>query len=89
MGKLGYDIVVSKLDENELLFSQQALQSYARLKDIIWHDELFRLVSPYRHEHDIAALMFVSENQDKAIVIVLEVLIAQRSFFKIHYPEII
>ncbi|CAM4795153.1 unnamed protein product [Rotaria magnacalcarata] len=76
MGKLGYDIVVSKLDENELLFSQQALQSYARLKDIIWHDELFRLVSPYRHEHDIAALMFVSENQDKAIVIVLEVMVS-------------
>ncbi|CAF3610684.1 unnamed protein product [Rotaria sp. Silwood1] len=67
MGKLGYDIVVSKLDENELIFSQQVLNNYARLKDIIWHGDLFRLVSPYRQDHDIASLMFVNENQDKAL----------------------
>ncbi|CAF4697058.1 unnamed protein product [Rotaria socialis] len=67
MGKLGYDIVVSKLDESELLFSPQVLHSYARLKDIPWDGDLFRLVSPYRHEHDIASLIYVSENQDKSI----------------------
>jgi alpha-galactosidase len=67
MGKLGYDIVVSKLDENELVFSQQVLQSYTRLKDIIWHGDLFRLVSPYRSDRDIASLIYVNENQDRAI----------------------
>jgi alpha-galactosidase len=67
MGKLGYDIVVAKLNENELLFSQQVLQTYARLKDIIYHGDLFRLVSPYRSDRDIASLVYVNENQDKAV----------------------
>ena len=67
MGKLGYDIVVSKLDGHELAFSQQVLQNYARLKDIIYHGDLFRLVSPYRSDRDIASLVYVNENQDKAV----------------------
>jgi alpha-galactosidase len=67
MGKLGYDIVVAKLNENELLFSQQVLRTYARLKDIIYHGDLFRLVSPYRSDRDIASLVYVNENQDKAV----------------------
>jgi alpha-galactosidase len=67
MGKLGYDIVVSKLDENELLFSQQVLQSYTQLKDIIWHGDLFRLISPYRPNGDLASLIYVNEHQDKAL----------------------
>ncbi|CAF1402217.1 unnamed protein product [Rotaria sordida] len=67
MGKLGYDIVVSKLNPNELLFSQQALQMYDRLKDTIWHGNLFRLVSPYRSGSDIASLIYVNEKQDHAV----------------------
>ncbi|CAF1026575.1 unnamed protein product [Adineta steineri] len=67
MGKLGYDIVVSKFNENELKFSQDVLLTYNRLKDIIWHGEQYRLVSPYRLNRDIASLMYVNENQDKAI----------------------
>ncbi|CAF3687802.1 unnamed protein product, partial [Adineta steineri] len=67
MGKLGYDIVVSELDSNELLFSQQALQIYDRLKDTIWHGDLFRLVSPYRSGNDVASLIFVNEQRDHAV----------------------
>ena len=67
MGKLGYDIVVSKLDNNELLFSQQALQIYAGLKDTIWQGDLFRLVSPYRLGSEIASLIYVNEKQDQAV----------------------
>ena len=65
MGKMGYDIVVSKLDEKELQFSQQALETYGRVKDVIWKGDLYRLVSPY--EQDIASLMYVSEQKDKAM----------------------
>lgn len=65
MGKLGYDIVVSKLDEKELAFSQQALQTYSRVKEVIWKGDLFRLVSP--QTNDIASLLYVSEKQDKAM----------------------
>ncbi|MGA0558104.1 alpha-galactosidase [Larkinella sp. VNQ87] len=65
MGKMGYDIVVSKLDEKELAFSQQALQTYSRVKDVIWQGDLFRLASPQKN--DLASLMYVSEKQDKAL----------------------
>ncbi|CAF1050117.1 unnamed protein product [Adineta steineri] len=67
MGKLGYDIVVSKLDEHELSFSQESLRIYNRIKHIIWYGDLFRLVSPYRSGSDIASLMYVNENQSQAI----------------------
>jgi len=65
MGKMGYDIVVSKLDEKELSFSQEALKTYGRLSDVIWHGDLFRLVSPYGN--DFASLSYVSEAKDKAV----------------------
>jgi len=65
MGKMGYDIVVSKLDEKELAFSQQALKTYDRLKDVIWHGDQYRLVAPQKN--DLASLMYVSDRQDKAV----------------------
>lgn len=65
MGKIGYDIVVSKLTEPELQFSQQALKDYERIKPVIWQGDQFRLSSPYAS--DVASLMYVNEAQDKAI----------------------
>lgn len=65
MGKMGYDIVVSRLDANDLAFSQQALKTYARLNDVIWHGDLYRLASPY--ENDFASLMYVNEAKDRAV----------------------
>ncbi|UJR07716.1 hypothetical protein I4U23_012001 [Adineta vaga] len=67
MGKLGYDLVVSKLNENELKFSQQVLNDYTRLKHIIWYGKLFRLISPYRLNRDIASLIYVNDEQDRAV----------------------
>ncbi|CAF2947678.1 unnamed protein product [Rotaria sp. Silwood2] len=67
MGKLGYDIVVSKLNSDELLFSQQVLRTYTRLKNTIWYADLYRLVSPYRAESDIASLMYVNDKQNHGV----------------------
>ena len=67
MGKLGYDIVVSKLTSDELQFSQQALQIYNRLKDTIWQGDLFRLASPYRADSDVASLIYVNQLQTHAV----------------------
>ena len=36
MGKLGYDLQVNGLTEQELAFSQQAISNYKRLSDVIW-----------------------------------------------------
>ena len=65
MGKMGYDIVVSKLTPDELTFSQQALATYARLKTVIWPGDLQRLASPYTN--DFASLAYVSPQRDKAV----------------------
>jgi len=66
MGKLGYDVKVNELEKKELLFSQQAVKTYNTIKDIIWHGQQYRLQDPY--EHKVAALSYVSEAKDKAIV---------------------
>lgn len=66
MGKMGYDIVVNKLDEKELLFSQNALKNYANLKEIIWHGDMYRLVNPF--ENQMASVEFVSDKKDQAVM---------------------
>ena len=65
MGKIGYDIVVSKLTEPELQFSQEALKTYDRIKPVIYQGDQFRLASPYTG--DVASVLYVSEAQDRAV----------------------
>ena len=65
MGKLGYDIVVSKLDEKELQFSQEALKTYERIKPVVWQGDQYRLASPY--SSDVASLMYVNDARNRAI----------------------
>jgi alpha-galactosidase len=66
MGKMGYDIQVNELSESELKFSQDAIANYRRLSDLIWHGDLYRLVSPY--EGNRAVLMYVNTAKDKAVL---------------------
>ncbi len=66
MGRLGYDIVVSHLNEKDLKFSQQAVANYNAVKDVIFQGDLFRLVDPKKN--DYAALMFASKNKSKAVL---------------------
>lgn len=66
MGKLGYDIEVSKFNEKDLGFSQQSLKEYKRLKDIIWHGDLYRLISP--HAEPRAVMMYVDSNKTNAVL---------------------
>ena len=66
MGKMGYDIPVNELSENELKFSQKAVADYRRLSDVIWKGDLYRIVSPY--EENRAVLMYVNETRSKAVV---------------------
>ena len=66
MGKMGYDIRVDEMTPEELTFSQQALKDYGRLKEVIWFGDMYKLISPY--EEHRAALMYVSEPKDKAVL---------------------
>jgi alpha-galactosidase len=66
MGKLGFDIVVSKLEEKELLFCQEAVRTYKSFSEVVWHGDLFRLADP--RENDFASLMYVNEAKSRAVM---------------------
>ncbi|GAB3987711.1 alpha-galactosidase [Spirosoma daeguense] len=66
MGKMGFDIVVSHLNQNDLIFCQQALKNYDNFKSTVWHGEQYRLASPY--ENPFASVAYVSASKDKAIM---------------------
>lgn len=66
MGKMGYDLKVNALTDNELKFSQDAVANYKRLSDIIWHGDLYRLISPY--DENRAVLMYVGNTKTKAVL---------------------
>lgn len=67
MGKLGFDLALGKLSSTDFAFCQQALQTYTRLKGTIWHGDVFRLVSPYSPDSDVASLIYVNETQSHAV----------------------
>ena len=66
MGKMGYDIEVSEMTENELKFSQDAIANYNRIKDVIYRGDLYRLISPYKENR--AALIYVNQEKTKAVL---------------------
>lgn len=66
MGKLGFDIVVSKLSGDELKFCQDAIKNYNQLKDIIWHGEQYRLADP--RKNSVAAIMYIDEAKSSGVM---------------------
>lgn len=66
MGKIGYDIPVNELSEKDLKFSQDAIANYKRLSDVIWHGDLYRLISPY--DENRAVLMYVNNTKNNAVL---------------------
>ena len=71
MGKLGFDIKLSDLDESGRTFVAGAVANYRRLKGVILDGDLYRLVSPYEGEH--AASIFVSKDRSKAVLFAFDV----------------
>jgi alpha-galactosidase len=63
---LGFDIVVSKLEEKELAFCQEALNTYNGIKQIIWQGDQYRLQDPF--ESSVASVMYVDGNKTSAVV---------------------
>ena len=66
MGRLGYDIDIKKMTSAEIQFSKQAVINYKRLSDVIWHGDLYRLISPYDEKR--AVLMYVDSTKTKAVL---------------------
>jgi alpha-galactosidase len=71
MCKLGFDISMEELNENEWTYCRTAVANYNRLKTVIFNGDLYRLISPYETNH--TAIMHVSKTQDKAILCVYDI----------------
>lgn len=66
MCKLGFDLGLKELNEDELGYCQHAVANYKRLKPVILDGDLYRLVSPYEGNH--TSLMYVDEGKSKAVL---------------------
>ncbi|TKC58453.1 alpha-galactosidase [Pedobacter hiemivivus] len=66
MGKMGYDIRVKNLTEQEIKFSNQAVKTYKGISDVIWFGDLYRLISPY--EENRAVLMYADQSKNRAVL---------------------
>ena len=66
MGKLGFDIKLDDLTDDEQAYCRQAIQEYNRLKPVVLEGDLFRLVSPYEGNH--TSSMYVDKAKNKAVV---------------------
>ncbi|MDN3546977.1 alpha-galactosidase [Mucilaginibacter aquaedulcis] len=66
MGKLGFDIVISKLSADDQAYLHGALNNYNNLKDVIWHGNQYRLQSPW--DNDAASIMYVNEAKSTGVV---------------------
>lgn len=71
MGKLGFDINLHELSENDLRYAQQAVREYNRLKPAILEGDQYRLVSPYDGNH--TSTMYVTKDKSKAVVFAFDV----------------
>ncbi|MHA4894871.1 alpha-galactosidase [Pedobacter sp. PWIIR3] len=66
MGKLGFDIVVSKLNDNDLKYVQDAIKNYNALKPIIWHGDQYRLANP--REGSVASVLYLNEAKTNGVI---------------------
>ncbi|MEO6550683.1 MAG: alpha-galactosidase [Ferruginibacter sp.] len=66
MGKLGFDIEVSKLSEKDLSYCKQVIKNYDSVKQVIWQGDQYRLSNP--RENSVAAIMYVNEEKTTGVI---------------------
>ena len=71
MCKLGFDIKLEDMNQNEHLYCDQAVKNYNRLKPVILEGDLYRLVSPYGSNH--TSSMFVGKDNKTAAVFAFDI----------------
>lgn len=71
MCKLGFDIKMDDMNENDHVYCDQAVKNYNRLKPTILEGDLYRLVSPYGSNH--TSSMYVDKDQKKAVLFAFDV----------------
>lgn len=66
MGKVGFDIVVSKLPANDLKYCQDAIQTYNKVKEIIWQGDQYRLADPLAG--NLASVLYLDEAKGNGVL---------------------
>lgn len=66
MGKLGFDIVVSHLNEKDLAFCQNAIKEYNGFKHLVYQGDQYRLSDPRKGA--VASVAFVSKDQSEGVL---------------------
>ena len=68
MCKLGFDIGLHDITEDELHYVQGAVSNWKRNKEVILDGDQYRLVSPYETESAHMAVSYVSKDKKKALL---------------------
>ncbi len=71
MCKLGFDIKLDDMNENDHVYCSQAVKNYNRLKPVILDGDLYRLVSPYGSNH--TSSMYVGKDKKSAVAFAFDV----------------
>ena len=71
MCKLGFDIGLTEMSEDELAYCRTAVANWNRLKPAILEGVQYRLVSPYESNH--MAVGYVSEDKDCAVLFAYDI----------------
>lgn len=66
MGKLGFDMDLSQLNEADWRFCREAVARYRELKPVIFDGDVYRLLSPYESQH--AAVNVVDKARNRAVL---------------------
>ena len=71
MGKLGFDIKLSDMTEQEIQYAHEAVANYHRLHPVIGDGDMYRLISPYEQQH--AATQFVSKDRRHSVLFAFDI----------------
>ena len=67
-GRLGFELHPKNMTDEEVAFAQKAVAEYKKIREVVQHGDLYRLVNPYKN--DYASIMYTSEDKKKAVVFV-------------------
>ena len=81
IGKLGFDIDLEKLSEEEKEFCKQVLLNYKSFRNIIWYGDMYRLQNPY--ENPITSIQYVDELKSNSVVFSFLVSDRFQSFYSV------
>lgn len=71
MGKLGFDLKLEDLSEEEANYCKRAIQIYNSKKSIILDGEQYRLVSPYEGDH--TATQYVNDDKTRSVLFTFDI----------------